>query len=70
VDVYVPGCPPRPEALFEGLLLLQQSIGNTRRPLSWMLSDSGPVAYEKPSQRDGRNAARMAMTSLSSPDRL
>ena len=68
VDVYVQGCPPRPDSLIEGFLLLQNIIGNERRPLSWIVGPQGVERPPLPAQRDLKRPKRQRMDRLPSPD--
>jgi NADH-quinone oxidoreductase subunit B len=68
VDVYVPGCPPRPDAFLEGVLLLRDAIGKEKRPLSWVIGPQGVQRLDMPSMRDAKWAQRQLLTVLRTPD--
>ncbi len=70
VDVYVQGCPPRPDTLLEGVLLLRDFVGKEKRPLSWVVGPQGVVRPETPSMRDLKRAERERTTFLRPPSEV
>jgi NADH-quinone oxidoreductase subunit B len=70
VDLYVPGCPPRPDAFMEGLTLLQTAVGNEKRPLSWAVGPQGVSRPTAPSMRDLKRPERQHASVLRSPDEV
>ncbi|SIN87698.1 NADH-quinone oxidoreductase subunit B [Chitinophaga niabensis] len=70
VDVYVPGCPPRPDAFMHGLVLLQQSVGKEKRPLSWVIGEQGVIKPEKISMREEHREKREQMTDFKTTDEI
>jgi NADH-quinone oxidoreductase subunit B len=70
VDMYVPGCPPRPDAFLEGVTLLSEAVGNEKRPLSWTLGPQGVIKGPLPSLRDEKRPQRQQATILRPPDQI
>jgi NADH-quinone oxidoreductase subunit B len=70
VDLYVPGCPPRPDAFIEGLTLMAKAIGNEKRPLSWVAGPQGVDKGERPALRDLKREERRRTTALRPMDEV
>jgi NADH-quinone oxidoreductase subunit B len=70
VDVYVSGCPPRPDAFLEGLLLLRESIGKEERPLSWTIGSQSIIKPRKISMRDNKATERKKMGTIRTMDEI
>ena len=70
VDVYIPGCPPRPEAFLQALMLLQEQVGKERRPLSWTVGDQGVYKPELEPMRERKHDERIQVVNLRTPDQV
>jgi len=68
VDVYIPGCPPTPEAFMHGLLLLSDAVASERRPLNWTAGAQGIQRPAMPVTRDLRRPQLQKEEKLRSPE--
>jgi len=70
VDVYVAGCPPRPDAFLEAILMLRDHVGKEKRPLSWAVGPQGVTKPGNVSMKEIQGPERLKMKEIRSPDEI
>jgi NADH-quinone oxidoreductase subunit B len=70
VDVYVPGCPPRPDAFMQGLVLLGEAVGKETRPLSWTIGEQGVIKPHLTSMKEVKREERRNSVSFRGVDEV
>jgi NADH-quinone oxidoreductase subunit B len=70
VDVYVPGCPPRPDAFMQGLVLLSEAVGKEKRPLSWTIGEQGVIKPELTPMKERKREERKGMIDFRTMDEV
>ncbi|WP_205511989.1 NADH-quinone oxidoreductase subunit B [Longitalea arenae] len=70
VDVYVPGCPPRPDAFMQGLVLLADSVGKEKRPLSWVIGEQGIIKPTMTAMKEVKREERMSRVNFKGVDEI
>ena len=70
VDVYVPGCPPRPDAFMQGLVLLSEAVGKEKRPLSRVIGDKGVIKPQLVSMKERKKEERRNMVDFRPADEI
>ena len=72
VDVHIPGCPPRPEALMHAIMTLQRKIHRSTRlgRMQRWYDEDGDSGVSDPGLRRARSRAARQPRSLAAADRV